>query len=221
MRDLVETLRARGLDAAGEAAWDHPLDEAVARRVREHGADLVVTTPSGAGEGGLSASEWRLVTTCPAPVLVVRGPAPAAYKHIVAAVDPYHAHGKPAELDAEILAMARALQTDGSSVAAVHCFVPVEYFGADLSAPAGEIDGRRERVEVLLRDAGLPAAAARVERGAPAEVIQRLAETGEADVIVIGAIARGRLKDWIIGSTAERVLHDARVDVLAVKPAAR
>ena len=52
----------------------------------------------------------------------------------------------------------------------------------------------------------------------PHEVLKRLAESGEADVIVMGALARGRLKDWILGSTAERVLHGGRVDVLAVKP---
>lgn len=46
-----------------------------------------------------------------------------------------------------------------------------------------------------------------------------MAERGEADVIVMGVLARGRVKDWLIGSTAERVLHRTRVDVLAVNPA--
>jgi nucleotide-binding universal stress UspA family protein len=35
----------------------------------------------------------------------------------------------------------------------------------------------------------------------------------------MGALARGRLKELVIGSTAERVLHRAHGDVLIVKPA--
>ena len=92
MQELVKTLRKRGIEVTGEAVWDHPLDEAVARHVHAKSADLVVTAPAG---GGLSNSDWRLVTTCPAPVLVVRGAPDRKYGHIVAAVDPYHAHAKP------------------------------------------------------------------------------------------------------------------------------
>jgi nucleotide-binding universal stress UspA family protein len=33
----------------------------------------------------------------------------------------------------------------------------------------------------------------------------------------MGALARGRLDDWFIGSTAERVLNSPAADVLAVK----
>ena len=33
---------------------------------------------------------------------------------------------------------------------------------------------------------------------------------------VMGVLARGRLKDWIVGTTAERVLYRVRADVLAV-----
>jgi nucleotide-binding universal stress UspA family protein len=46
-----------------------------------------------------------------------------------------------------------------------------------------------------------------------------MAESGDADVIVMGALARGRLTDLFIGSTAERVLHGVAADVLAIKAA--
>jgi universal stress protein E len=49
-------------------------------------------------------------------------------------------------------------------------------------------------------------------------MIKTLVERGEADLIVMGVLARGRVKEWLIGSTAERVLHGVSVDVLAVKP---
>ena len=140
---------------------------------------------------------------------------------IVAAVDPFHAHSKPGELDLAILAHAHDLQTrTRATLSALHCFVPFEYFGSDLTTPVGDAfaaDARREEVEKLLRQAGLQAAAARIENGPTHEVIRKLVDRGEADVVVMGVLARGRIKDWLIGSTAERVLHGVPVDVLAVK----
>jgi nucleotide-binding universal stress UspA family protein len=44
-----------------------------------------------------------------------------------------------------------------------------------------------------------------------------MAEAGEADLIVMGALARGRFEEWLTGSTAERVLNAGGADVLAVK----
>jgi nucleotide-binding universal stress UspA family protein len=35
----------------------------------------------------------------------------------------------------------------------------------------------------------------------------------------MGALARGRIEEWLIGSTAERVLVGSVADVLTVKPA--
>jgi len=220
VRQIVETVHSRGLEADGKAVWDHPLDEAVAREVLAQNADLVVIAPGTQG-AGLTHNEWRMVSTCPVPVLVVKIRAHTKYRHIVAAVDPFHTHSKPGELDLSILAHAHDLQMrTRATLHALHCFVPVEYFGADLTIPVGKpfaVDARREEVEKLLRQAGLQASAARVEIGPTHEVIDKLVERGEASVVVMGALARGRIKEWLIGSTAERVLHRVPVDVLAVK----
>ena len=219
---LARNLAARGLDVTAKAVWDHPLDEAIARHAREEHADLVVISPA-SPEHGLTHGEWRVVATCPAPVLVVRRATDAKYAHVVAAVDPFHAHAKPADLDLAILAQARELATlNGATLTAVHCFTPLESLGADPANARGRetgVDARRAALEQLAAQAGLPRSAARLEIGTPPDVaLQRLAESGEADLIVLGALARGRLKDWLIGSTAERVLHRSGADVLAVKP---
>jgi nucleotide-binding universal stress UspA family protein len=43
-------------------------------------------------------------------------------------------------------------------------------------------------------------------------------QRGEADLIVMGALARGRFSDLVVGNTAERVLHYGSDDVLVVPP---
>ncbi|RPI64447.1 MAG: hypothetical protein EHM50_00650 [Lysobacterales bacterium] len=222
VKQLVAALHERGLDADGKAAWDYPLDEAVVREALSQNADLVVIAP-GARGAGFTHNEWRMVSACPVPVLIVKTPAETKYRHIVAAVDPFHTHSKPDDLDLAILAHAHDLQTGTrATLSALHCFVPFEYFGSDLTIPASDApatDARREEVEKLLRQAGLQASAARVEIGPTHEVINKLVDRDEASVVVMGVLARGRIKEWLIGSTAERVLHGVPVDVLAVKPA--
>ena len=220
VQQLVAALRDRGLDVEGKAIWDHPLDEAVAREARAQNADLVVIAPVAEG-AGFTHNEWQLVSNCPLPVLVARTQAQTKYRHVVAAVDPFHTHSKPDELDLRILAHAHDLQSRSrATLRALHCYVPVESFGSDLTAPVGHASGadaRRVEVEKLLSRSGMEVSAAQVEQGSTHEVIKKLVDRGEADVVVMGVLARGRIKDWLIGSTAERVLHGVRVDVLAVK----
>ena len=146
-------------------------------------------------------------------MLLVKSTGERRYRHIVAAVDPFHAHAKPLELDPLILANAKKVQTlTGATLTVLYCQTPVEYFGADL----GPLEAAVHRVDAgavqrLAAAAGIPESAARVVSGAPHIVLQRMAERGEADLIVMGALARGRLKDFLIGSTAERLLQHARV----------
>ena len=66
-------------------------------------------------------------------------------------------------------------------------------------------------------ETGVPTTAIRVVAGAPHAVIEDLQRRGEADLVVMGGLARGRLAELLIGSTAERVLHQGFGDVLVVK----
>jgi universal stress protein E len=216
---LASGVKRRGFDAFGQAVWEYPLDEAVAKHARAERSDLVVLAPEMAAHG-LTPTEWRLVTSCAAPVLVAGGPARKAYRKIVAAVDPFHLHAKPAELDRSILDYAsRLAERQRAQLAVVHCYTPPEHFDGELGGgAAAESAPRREALERLVADAGLPTSVARLEGGgAPHTLLRQMAERGEADLIVMGALARGRFEEWFIGSTAERVLTGSAADVLTVK----
>ncbi|HLF11842.1 MAG TPA: universal stress protein, partial [Gammaproteobacteria bacterium] len=220
---LAKVFADAGSKASANAVWDHPLDRVIAREVRSQHADLVVTAPMQSHIGGLSHSDWQLVLTCPAPVLIVKSDGTPKYRNIVAAVDPFHAHAKPADLDAAILGHAKTLQTlTGAQLIVLHCFLPMSYFGTDLGHLAAvdprHEDVRRRAMDDLLRDAGIAPAAARIVAGATDAVLHGMIERGEADLLVMGALARGRLKELIAGSTAERVLHRSRADIVVVKP---
>lgn len=56
-----------------------------------------------------------------------------------------------------------------------------------------------------------------VREGEPAGEIQATAEEYGADLIVIGATGRGRLAEFLLGSTAEDVIRRAACPVMAVR----
>ena len=226
---LARAVESQGVRASGKAVWSHPMHAAVAAEVAAGGFDLVVAAPANLHQGGgtrvrgLSHGDWQVVTSCPVPLLIVKSDGLAKYRKIVAAVDPFHAHAKPAELDREILRRAQSLQVaTGATLAALHCYFPLEYFGADLTQlpPRDErfVDARLETVRKLCTEAGVPPSCARLVAGAPHAVLGAMQQRGEADLIVMGALARGRFAELILGNTAERVLHDGNGDVLVVTP---
>jgi len=221
---LAAALCDEGLRASAAAAWDYPLFEAVIRRVLKTGADLVVTEPLAGRAGALSNNDWRLISACPATVLLVNTDGAKRYENVVAAVDPFHAQ---AELDSVIIDQAIATKTlTGASLSVVHCFVPltsvagnqlVEHLPID-DAEAKLETYRRDKLGELVTEAGLEEGVAKLVRGRPADKLSELAANGEADLIVMGALSRGRLRDLIIGSTAERMLNQVHADILIVKP---
>lgn len=228
MAALARAAESWGVKAESNAVWAHPLSKAVADEVAAKGIRLVVARPAELHAGassaasGLSHSVWQLVTGCPVPMLVVKSDGQAPYRNIVAAVDPFHAHAKPAALDAEILRVAKKLQGQtGAKLTVLHCYASLSYFGTDLGPlPTQEASltaAREEAMRALCAEAGVPPTAIRLVAGAPQTVLASLEQSGEADLIVMGALARGRLAEFLIGSTAERVLHHGRGDVLVVK----
>jgi universal stress protein E len=79
----------------------------------------------------------------------------------------------------------------------------------------------RERVAAVLAGVvaghSVPDARVHLEQGSAVDVLQIIARSLPADVLVMGAVSRSRLQDMFVGSTAERVLDRLPCDVLVVK----
>jgi len=223
-----------GLDCAGKvsthAAWDHPPEEALVRRVLDEDADLlIVELPPGGGSDApaLSSAQWQLVRHCPAPVLLTRGHAWKAAPRIVASLDPMGGHGRHAELDAAILRLAeRIAERAGGTVHAFHAWhrslhALIGDFTQPLAPelPESETERRhREAIEAVLEKTGSkPASLSLVEARPEDGLPEHCAQLG-ADLAVMGAIARNPFGRIFIGSTAERVLGQLPCDLLVVKP---
>ena len=224
---LADQLEASGLKSSATAAWDHPLHEAIIRRVLSTKPDLVITEPIEASAGALSNGVWRLASKCPAPLLLVRRGGAGNYEKITAAVDPFQTHAKLAELDASIIQCAKQIQSlVRGEIQVVNCFTPVTDIVPGLYSEHLPIDDVEESLEAyrqdvlnkLVEDAGLQTSAAKLLKGKPSDALRALVEEGKVDLLVMGGVSWGRVRDFVLGNTAKHILYHTDVDILLVKP---
>lgn len=230
LRDLAA--RFPELDIEVKAVWDRPLHEAIIRETLRYEPHLVMKEThfhSAISRALVTNTDWHLIRDCPAPLWLVRASAWSAHPVLVACVDPLHEHDKPAALDRRILDEGSRLATGlRGELHALHCHdsVPlVAGVGAlptaavDVENVAAEIQAEHEAaLSALAGEFALPPERTHFRSGPPAEVIPAVVRQLKGNLVVMGAVARSRLKHAFIGSTAERLLDELPCDVLVVKP---
>ncbi len=204
--------------------------KAIGRRVVGGEADLVVTLDD---ESPPSWNTGQLLRTCPCPVWVVRPTvatlAPTGW-NVVAAVDPT---SDASDLDVLILELASSMVERAGGV--LHVAHAWEMIGS-VTRPGRRLSGRfdvtydelivqarAQRADMLdeMLDRIRPFAIERqvhLAHGAPESAIPRVLDDVDADVLVMGTLARTGIRRFMIGNTAERVLGSARCSLMAVKP---
>ncbi len=225
LESLAAAISDKGCKSSVSCKWANPLHAAVSSQVSEKDIDLVVLAPV-AGSRHLSRAEWQLVTHCSVPTLVVNSEAASPYRKVIAAVDPYHEHGKPQDLDLKIIRAAGTVSaSSGASLNIVNCYTPLSeiavhgYSELPLDTAEKALESAREHaLEALVAEAAVEHDDASIVSGRPDKILAAKSRDKEVDLIVMGAVSRGRIKDLFIGSTAERVLEEAASDVLVIKP---
>ncbi|HSI32452.1 MAG: universal stress protein [Phycisphaerae bacterium] len=194
----------------------------------EAGADLVVVGSRGRGRLGrflIGSTAEDVLRGAPCPVLTVaHGPAtsdarPAGaptFAKVLVAVD---ADGPGAR--GVVVAAARVAAARGTEIGLVHVIPSAGNFRGELGMPVDEsVRIRQGRGLRLLNQVGRELDARPryfVRDGeAAAEIVAAAAQWG-ADLIVVGASARGRLAELFLGSTAEEVIRHAPCPVMAVR----
>lgn len=234
LEELAEPLRKSGLDVTTCVIWDHPLYEGIVRHAAAIGADIVFKDThdhSALSRALLTNTDWNLIRTCASPLWLVKARELAEKPVFIAAIDPMNEHDKPAALDDEILVLSRELATaSGADLHVLHtydprmaiatttanAYIPVSLPFDEMEKQMRELHGKRFQEMVDYHD--IDADHAHLVSGLTHEELPALAEKLDAAVVVMGAVARNRLKRLFIGSTAERTLDHLPCDLLIVKP---
>jgi universal stress protein E len=231
-------LRDRGLTVTTHVRWDKAVHQGIVARAREWPADLVVKDTHYHGlirRTVLTNTDWNLIRTCPAPLLLAKPEPWHKPPRVLAAVDPGHEDDPGGRLDDAILEHGAALarELDGE-LHVVHAFFPAELIAsasALAAAPAVDtggivqlVDEERSRVRqalsALAARHSIAPGQVHFKQGAATHVLCDSAAELPADIVVLGAIARGRVQEMLLGSTAERVLDRIVSDILVVKVSA-
>lgn len=173
--------------------------------------------------------DWQLIRELNAPLWFVK---PNDWKDapvVVAAVDPMHSHDKPAKLDRKIVEFAQTIAAQcGGSLQVLHTYQRLEALGSramkrfkPVKLPIDEIDKKirvdhREALDMFAKECSVPDDAVHQLPGRTHELLPAFARTHGASLVVMGALARSRLSQRIVGSTAVRVLDHLPCDVLVV-----
>jgi universal stress protein E len=223
LKKLAASFGGHQLDVRVLVEWQRAIPEAVARAAVREAADLVVAEPryrSGRRQRGLSRIDWEVARLCPVPLLLARSAAPYSKPRILAAVDP-GAHGlRVSSLDAGIVGLAAAMAeaTDGS-VRVLHC---VREPPLAFTARPATLRRERQRVQTMVRrlarGAGLSQRDARIIDGAPVGTLLDAVNEEDAGILVLGTVVRGPVRQMLLGSTTEQLMHVAPCDLLLVKP---
>ncbi len=237
MQQRLERLAAspllKGVKVSTSALWDYPPYEAVIRRASAIGADLVIAATERHGTGArmlLANNDWELIRHCPCALLLVKSPRDYVKPAVIASVDPFHAHAKPARLDDRILDAADSLvRMLRGELHVFHAYMPLSVIAPGpggpllaVSLPTDYEDMHSAQVQSafnsLAKDAGVPQARRHLRMGAVPDQLAGVVKRTRAGLVVMGAVSRSGLRRLFIGNTAETVLDALTCDALVIKP---
>ncbi|HUD96591.1 MAG TPA: universal stress protein [Woeseiaceae bacterium] len=234
LEQLAEPLRKDGIKVTTAAAWDHPLHEGIVRHAAAINADMVFKDThhhSAFTRTLLTNTDWNLIRACVSPLWLVKPIDLLGKPVIIAAIDPMNENDKPAALDDEILGISTALaDATGATVHAFHSYDPRIALASatanayiPVSLPFDEIEKEmrtqhEKRFNEITEFHEIDRDKLHLVSGLANEELPELARKLDASVVVMGAVARNRLKRLFVGATAERTLEHLPCDLVIVKP---
>ncbi|MGE5624512.1 MAG: universal stress protein [Bacillota bacterium] len=231
LEQVAQRLRETGVKVETQVVWGHPMAEQILFEVLAVKPALVIKSASQAyafSRAFLSGLDWRLLSQCPAPLMLVHPGSPSVPKKILAALDPLDEHGKPHELNADILREAISLSMQcNADLDVVNAFeyIPfggeAEYAGwrPDLVMYEELRKVHAEGLYKLGRQYSIPPGKMHILNGEASRAITGFAAQVHADLVVMGSVYRSGLKHLFLGSTAEGVFDRLGCDLLVLKPA--
>ena len=233
VNDLAERARAVGVNVTTDVVVERPVAEAIMARAELSKPRFVVKGTqyhSDAERGIMVDTDWQLARICPFPIWMVKASHFEDAPIIVAAVDPTHSHDKPATLDTTIIQMAKSVAelTDGE-VHLFHTYERLAGVGDEAMRIFRPIKLEIDKIDKKMKENHRDALDALAERnkiddkhvhqlpGRTRDLLPSFVRSKNAQLVVMGALARWGFKRMIIGSTAERVMDHLPCDILIVR----
>ena len=221
---LKAALTEDGYVVTTEQAWNESLHETIIDVQQAEGCGLVVKQhfpDSPLKKALLTPEDWKLLRSCPTPVLLVKTAGSWKDKVILAAVDVGNTDLEHRHLHDTIIDHGYDIAT----LAKAHLHVISAHPSPMLSAAdptfqlSETIQARyREQCKAFQAEFDIDDDHLHIEEGPADVLIPFMVHKLQAAVTVIGTVARSGLSGALIGNTAEVVLDSVESDVLVLKP---
>ncbi|MGD8341920.1 MAG: universal stress protein, partial [Gammaproteobacteria bacterium] len=138
LEKLAAPIREKGVEVSVDVAWDHPVHDAILRKVESSNPKIVVKDThfhSAIRRSLFTNTDWHVIRDCQTLLWLVKPHTDPAIRKVVAAVDPLHERDKPARLDHKILETAETIRDaiDGE-LDVVHAFDPAPVYAVSTDA---------------------------------------------------------------------------------------
>ena len=219
----------------------------IIQQVLRHDHDLVIRTAHNDGERFsriFGSDDINLLRKCPSSVLLINPKSEQCYRRILAAVD-VNDNYLPKELDthralnSQTLEIASSLAvSEPADLHVVYAWnAPYESFmsGGFLQSSEQEIcdyvdsvkNQQQQNMDTLITAVSDKVGAetfsyinikSHLLKGSPRKIIPTFSTDINADLMIIGTVARTGIPGFIMGNTAETIINNSNCSVLAIKP---
>lgn len=198
----------------------------LAAACQDHVADLLVMGAHGShGERArIGPVAAQCIRRIPAEVLIVHENSPGPFRHIVACTD-------LSETSARAVSTAlRVAGHEGASVDCVHVFqsvfaMTVDYGGLGVAIPMPDpefLELREKEVAEFLHPltvtAHVPVRSHVIEQANVRQAVIDHVRSSEAGLVVLGTRGKNGLREFFLGTTAEKIIANAPCSILVIKP---
>lgn len=219
----------RGIQVSGEIFQGKGFISIIQQVLRDN-HDLVIKR--GSATKGIDQLAMRLIRKCPCPIWVIQGETSGDLKRILAAVDATSENEETRRLNTKIVELAYSLAQREEGVS--H-FLNTWYLHSEsmLRGPRFKFaDSKIKLIKQKLEQEGKERLLALLEsahimvrpdhlhvlEGKTDTVIEKVLESLQIEVLVLGTIGRSGIPGLLIGNTVEKLLTKVNCSVLAVKP---
>ena len=227
---LVEGIAEYGLNVSTSVIQERPAAESIVALALEIEPLVVVmgtTHHSPAERAVFTFDDWQLIRKLDRPLWLVKKRKWNEKPIIVASVDPMHPDDEEDALTQAIVSSAKSLAIKaGGKLSLLHTYELLEEVSSwtkfavkPLKVPVEELQAQmqaehRRHLDAVAARHEIDAGSIHMLPGRTREILPAFARKQNADLVVMGAVARSGLKRRVIGSTAEHVLDHVPCDVL-------
>jgi len=240
LKELVTAVGGERATIEKRVLVGRPFMETI-HKVMEGNHDLVIKNAE-PSEGVLNvffgSTDMHLMRKCPCPVWIIK-PGINQFRRILACVDYDPGHPQNDALNLRIIEMATSLAvTESSELHIIHAleesgdrflkYASIANAIAELELMVDEqVKTRRQWVKSLLDDQlksmgregiDFPNFQYYLMKGRAKHAIPERARKLDADLIIMGTVARTGIPGYFIGNTSESILNQVQCSVLTVKP---